>query len=258
MRDKSEQKTYIHISECAFSGKMNTERYKKFVDMLVEKHEASWAAVILDNGDIPAYRAHDEKNSERFLRSTRSFFWTMMSMGDMVDMPDLDGKYLEVIWNQKYFYNFLYMFRLENEIVMLATNKRMEEFMIELVSDMDAEMAPQIPGLIGFGIGDYDGNPISTYIDMDAMLEMGDGKEYGEDEVKRIFEDATKMTFEKFLYMGKAGFGEGKYMEIEWEKVSGWMFPYKDMVAAAMFTTGKVDTMINVLSYLLENMPDGD
>ena len=92
---------------------------------------------------------------------------------------------------------------------------------------------------------------------MDAINNSGD-KAYDEQEVIGIFEEATKMTFEKFMFMGEAGFGDGKYMEIEWDHVSGWMFPYKDMVAAAMFTTGKVDTMINVLSYLLENIPDGE
>ncbi len=236
---------------------MSSEKYEKFVDMLVQKHEARWAAIILENGDIPAYRAYEEKNSERFLRSTRSFYWTMMSMGDMVDMPELEGKYLEVIWNQEYFYNYLYMFKLQSEIVMIATNKKMEEFIIELISNMEAENAPEVPGLIGFGIGDYQGNPISTYIDMGAIKDIG-GKSYEEGEVKGIFEEATKMTFEKFMFMGEAGFGEGEYMEIEWENVSGWMFPYKDMVAAAMFVTGKVDTMINVLSYLLKNIPDGE
>ncbi len=236
---------------------MKTDSYQKFVDMLVYEHEARWVAVILKDGEIPAYRAYDENHTDRFLRSTRSFYWTMMSMGDMADMPDLEGKYLEVIWNEKYLYDYLYMFRLEKEIVMIATNKKIEEFIIELVSNMEEENAPKVPGLVGFGIGDYKGNPKSTYIDMNIIRDIG-GKKYEEEEVKRILEEATKLTFERFLYMGEAGFGDGKYMEIDWENVSGYMFPYKDMVAAAMFTTGKIDTMRNILSYLLKKVEDGE
>ncbi len=232
---------------------MNNEKYDKFVDMLVERYNAIWAAIILEDGDVPAYRAYDEKLNERFLRSTRSFYWTMMSMGDMADMPDLDGKFLEVIWTEKYYYNYLYMFRLENEILMLGTEKKIEEFMIRLISDMDPSNGAHIPGLVGFGIGDYEGNTVETYMDMQAIEEMG-GDEYEEEEVKKIFEETTRIIFERFIFMGESGFGEGKYMEVGWKNVTGWMFPYKEMVAAAVFTTDKVDSIINVMSYILKHV----
>ena len=236
---------------------MNNKEYSKFVDMLVQTYGARWAAIIMEDGKIPAYRAYDDRLNERFLRSARSFYWTMVSMGDMVDMPDLEGKFLEVIWTQKYFYNYLYMFKLKDEILMLGTERKIEEFMIRLISDMDPENAPDVPGLVGFGIGDYRGNAIESYMNMDSIKEMG-GDEYDEEEVKKIFEDTTRVIFERFMFMGESGFGEGKYMEVGWENVTGWMFPYKDMVAAAVFITGKVDTIINIMSYLLENIENGD
>ena len=230
---------------------MNAEKYKKFVDILVDKYGAIWVAIIMQNGEISAYKAKNEKHQDRYLRITRSFFWTLMSIGDMANMPDLEGKYLEIVWNKIY----LYMFQLEDENLMIATNTNIEDFVIKIISDMATKSAPKVPGLIGFGIGDYKGKTLSTFIDMNVIRNMG-GKNYNEEEVKKIFEDTTKIIFDRFLFMGNAGFGDGKYMEVKWEHVSGWMFPYKDKVAAAIFTTSKIDTIINLLSYVLGSVGD--
>ena len=229
-----------------------SKNYRNFVDTLVQKYGARWAAIIEKEGEIPAYRAYDEKLNERFLRSARSFYWTMETMGDMVGMPDLEGKFLEVIWKQKYLYNYLYMFQLAEEILMLGTERKIEEFVINMISDMRPESALNIPGLVGFGIGDYEGNVVESYIDMEKIKEIS-GKSYDEEEVKSIFVDITREIFEKFTYMGDAGFGDGKYMEVDWENVRGWMFPYKDMVATAIFTTDKIDSLINIMNYLLKS-----
>ncbi len=231
---------------------MDEKNYRKFVDIFAQKQGVLWAAIILGDGKIPAYHAKNKENEARFLRATRSFFWTMMSMGDMVNMPYLKGKYLEVLWNYEDFENYLFMFQLKNEVLMLATSMNLESLIIKIISEIDPKDAEQIPGLIGFGIGDFKGNPEYTYIDMEKIRDFG-SSEYTEEEVREIFEKATQIIFEKFMFMGNSGFGNGKYMEVDWSKVSGWMFPYKDRVAAAMFTTGKVDTVINMLSYLLEN-----
>jgi len=234
-----------------------SDKYKNFVNMLVEKYKAKWAAIIKEDGDIPAYKAYDESLTDRFLRSARSFYWTMETMGDMVGMTDLDGKFLEVIWNEKYHYNYLYMFKLENEILMLGTEEKIEDFIIKMVSDMRPESALHIPGLIGFGIGDYQGNEVESYVDIEKIREIS-GKEYDEAEVKGILTDITKDIFEKFVYMSEAGFGDGKYMEVDWENVRGWMFPYKDMVATVIFMTDKIDSLINIMSYALRKSDTGE
>ncbi len=233
---------------------MDVDRYKAFVDLMVKRYGARWAAIILEDGDIPAYRAYDDELNERFLRSSRSFYWTMETMGDMVGMPDLEGKFLEVIWRQgqEHLYNYLYLFQLEDEILMLETDRKIEEFLIRMISDMEPERALNIPGLVGFGIGDYSGNVVESYIDMEKMRKIS-GKSY-EEEVKSILIDITKEIFERFTFMGKSGFGNGRYMEVDWENVRGWMFPYKDMVAAAIFETEKRDTIINIMSYTLKNV----
>lgn len=232
---------------------INENAYKEFVDLLVEKHGAMWAAIILENGDIPAYKAFDEEKNERFLRSSRSLYWTMMSMGDMVGMPELKGKYMEVLWSGEYLYTHLYMMSLENEVLMLGINEGIEKFVIKLMSHMEPETAKSIPGLVGFGIGDYDGNAVSKYLNMSEIKGM-EKREYSEEEVMNILEENTRTTFKKFLFMGESGFGNGEYMEVDWENVNGWMFPYKDMVAVAIFSTSKVENIINIISGLLSSL----
>ncbi|GEM_PF-2858725 len=229
------------------------EKYDRFVELMVKKYGAHWCAVIDEDGDIPSYKAMDESLEDKFLRSSRSLYWTFMIMGEAAGLPDLEGKYLETIWTKKYLYNYLYIMRLKNEVVMLGTENKIEEFMMRLISSMSAEYAPEIPGLVGFGIGDYSGNTLQHYLNMEKLKMLG-GEEYDENEAKSIFEDITKEIFEKFMFMGKAGFGGGKYMEVIWENVTGWMFPYKDMVAVAVFETDKKDTIINIMSFIMENI----
>ncbi len=232
---------------------MDIGRYKAIVDLMVEKYGARWAAIILENGDIPAYKAYDDSLNERFLYATRSLFWTFENMGEVVRMPNLEVKHLEIIWREKDSYIHVYAFKLDKETFMLGTVEKMEEFALKLIADMNPEDALNIPALVGFGIGDYQGNVKRSYVNIEKINEIS-GKEYKEEDVKTTLTDITKKIFEKFMYMCEKGFGKGKYMEVEWENLRGWMFPYKDMVAVVIFITDKIDTLINIISYVVKNM----
>ncbi len=226
------------------------ENYQEFVGKMVNDYGAIWCAIITKDGEVSAYMAKDPSQTKRFLRTTRSFFWTLETMGEMVEMPELEGKYLEIIWRHRGKHTNLYIFSLKNEIVMLALESKIENFMISLISTMDPKNGHDIPGLVGFGIGDYSGNMVDSYLNPEHFKGASEEKLA---ELKKMFENTARDIFYKFAEMSKLGFGEGEYMEVKWKNVTGWMFPYEEHVAAAVFDMDKIETIVSIMDYILNN-----
>ncbi|NPA75457.1 MAG: hypothetical protein GXO25_05195 [Euryarchaeota archaeon] len=225
--------------------------YKRFVDAMVERHNARWAGVILRDGSVPAYAAKDEECREKCLRSARSFYWTVMSMGEMLDLPDLEGRYLEIIWKQGESYIYVYIFVMDEEVVMISTDKKLEEYFVELITCITGETGTvSMPGVVAFVTGDCEGNVLDTVLDTESLAALA--PELASEEIERIFRERSSELFEKYAHLNRAGLGKGKYIEMIWENLSAWMFPYGDKTALAVFTTGKVETLFNIIAYLLE------
>ncbi len=225
--------------------------YKKFVDAMVERHNARWTGVILKDGSVPAYNSMDDECREKCLRSARSFYWTVMSMGEMLDLPNLEGRYLEIIWKQGDSHIYVYIFVYPEEVVILSTEKKIEDYFVELISCVTGEGSNEgIPGIIAFFTGDCEGNIHESYINDEKVVALGEDMDA--DEIKKLFREKSSEMFRTYADLNRSGLGHGKYVETIWENMSAWIFPYRDGVALAVFETEKVETMFNIINYLLE------
>jgi hypothetical protein len=220
--------------------------YQKFVDAMVERHNAKWAGVILRDGSVPAYAAKEEECREKCLKSARSFYWSVMSMGETLDLPDLEGRYLEIIWKQDDSHIYVYIFVMDEEVVMISTDKKLEEYFVELITCITGEMGnAKMPGLVAYIKGNNEGEIVNAYFNTESV-------ENAPEEVIKAVEKRSADLFKRCAPVSTCDIGNGKYMELIWDNLSAWMFPLNGEVALAVFTTGKVETLFNIIAYLLE------
>ncbi len=218
--------------------------YRIFVDSMVKKHNARWAGVILKDGSVPAYAAKDEECKVKCLRTAKSFYWTVMSMGEMIDLPDLEGRYLEIIWKQGDSHIYVYIFIFEDEVVMISTDKKMEEYFVELMECILSEVEKlDLPGMVAFVTADLNGKIVDTFLDRETIT--------SDEEADWLIKKAESLLKE-YIDVNASGESNCKYWELTHESFTAWLFPYKEKIAIAIFTTAKVDSMFNLIYHLLE------
>ncbi len=238
---------------------MSSSNYEGFVSIIEKRGGMKWmrwVSIIEKEGEILHHYSVERKREEEEKRISRSSFWQFMSMGEFNEKTKHRKKLMSVIWEDLY----LYVIKTDTITIVLGIEIPIEDFIIELLGDVPMEEGLKLPGLLGAGVGTMDGETIKRYLNEEVFTRMvSDLISQGKRPIctntecgKEAMESITKDIFMKLKLLEDNGFGNGRYVEISWENVNGWMFRYgSDKVATVMFVTDKADTISNIFSYLL-------